>query len=88
MKDSHKRHKDSKNSKYIHASLRVKYLLAYQIKSKPTTHYKDDMSLYTWEEDLQIRVIEFLAIVDTSVPTSLFSNPCPIYWLKTMWIIW
>ena len=101
LKDTHKRHKDSKTREYIHAALRADYLLAYQMRSKPTLQPKDGMSLYTWEEDLPTHVLECLAIVDTGVPTSFFSNPYvkkllqklndqhrPIYWLKTMRMIW
>ena len=75
VKDTHKRHKDSKKREYIHAWLHAKYLLAYRIKSKPTPQPKDGISLYTWEEDLKNHVLECLAIVDTGVPTLFFSNP-------------
>ena len=100
LKDTHKSHKDSKKREYIHAGLHAEYLLAYRIKSKPTPQPKDNMSLYTWEEYIKNHVLECLAIVDTGVPTSLFSNSyvkkklpvlndchCPIYFLKTMRII-
>ena len=100
LKDTHKRHKDRKKREYTHAVLRAEYLFAFRIKSKPTPHPKDGMSLYTWEEDLQNHVLNHLTIVDTGVPTSFLSNPhvkkllrklndChrPMYWLKTMRII-
>ena len=75
LKDTHKRHKYSKKSEYIHVALRAKYLLAYNIKSKPIPQPKDGISLYTWEEDLKNHVLECLDIVDTGVPTLFFSNP-------------
>ena len=74
LKQTHKKHKDNKKHEYIHAALYAKYILACRIKSKPTPQRKDGMSLYTWEEDLPTHVLECLAIVDTGVPTSFFSN--------------
>ena len=48
LKDTHKRHKDSKKRKYIHGALRAKYPLAFWNKRKPTPQTKDGMSLYIW----------------------------------------
>ena len=86
---------------FQNAALQAQYLLDEYLNFNTTPHPKSGLELYTMKEDLRNHILQCLAIVDTRIPTSFFSNVYvktrlrqlndrqrSTYWLKTLRIIW